>query len=101
MNEYYLRAPDEQTMVDALKAAGFQTSRGQLQYESRQHCLILRGTLYEPTGKMLTDDEGFEYPEMQVVDGYHADLYADALPAELEQYRIEPTTPTFRRAQHI
>lgn len=99
MNEYYLKAPDEQTMVDALKAAGFRTSDGRLQYESRQHCLILRGTLHEQTGNMLTDDEGFEYSEMQAVEGYHADLYADALPAELEQYRIEPRTPQFGRAK--
>lgn len=99
MNEYYLKAPDEQTMVEVLKAAGFKTSDGQLQYESRQHCLILRGTLYKPTGKMLTDDEGFEYPEMQAVDGYHADLYAGSLPAELGPSRTDPRTPQFRRAK--
>lgn len=98
MNEYYLKASDEQTLIDTLKAAGFKTSDGQLQYESRQHCLILRGTLHEPTGKMLTDDEGFEYPEMQAVDGYHADLYAESLPAELEPHQTEPKTPQFQRA---
>ena len=32
------------------------------------------GSIYEATGKTLTDDEGNEYPEMAAVAGYHANL---------------------------
>ena len=32
------------------------------------------GSIYEATGKTLTDDEGNEYPEMAAVTGYHANL---------------------------
>ena len=32
------------------------------------------GSIYAPTGKTLTDDEGNEYPEMAAVSGYHANL---------------------------
>ena len=32
------------------------------------------GSIYEATGKPLTDDEGNEYPEMAAVAGYHANL---------------------------
>tara|TARA_R100000773_G_C4218510_1_gene116969 strand:+ start:950 stop:1378 length:429 start_codon:yes stop_codon:yes gene_type:complete len=32
------------------------------------------GSIYEATGKTLTDDEGNEYPEMAAVPGYHANL---------------------------
>lgn len=32
------------------------------------------GSIYEATGKTLTDDEGNSYPEMVAVPGYHANL---------------------------
>ncbi len=32
------------------------------------------GSIYEATGKTLTDDDGNEYPEMTAVAGYHANL---------------------------
>ena len=32
------------------------------------------GSIYEATGKTLTDDEGDSYPEMAAVSGYHANL---------------------------
>ena len=32
------------------------------------------GSIYEATGKTLTDDDGNEYPEMAAVAGYHANL---------------------------
>ena len=40
--------------------------------------LDIIGTIYKPTGNMLTDEEGFEYPEMAAIDGYHANLIADS-----------------------
>ena len=32
------------------------------------------GVLQKPTGVMLTDDEGFEYPEMAALDGWHVNI---------------------------
>ena len=32
------------------------------------------GTLHEPTGATLTDDEGMEYPEMQAMTGWHINI---------------------------
>lgn len=40
--------------------------------------LDIIGAIWKETGNMLTDDEGLEYPEMAAVDGYHANLIADA-----------------------
>ena len=34
------------------------------------------GTIYAPTGETLTDAEGFEYPEMAAIEGFHANLKA-------------------------
>ena len=32
------------------------------------------GTIQKPTGVTLTDGEGFEYPEMVALDGYHVNV---------------------------
>lgn len=98
MNTYYLKAIDEDSLIEALQLAGYVGKDGVLQTDSKEHCIILRGVLYEPTGRMLTDEEGYEYPEMQPIDGYHADLYSSTLPVELESYQILPNTPQFTRA---
>jgi hypothetical protein len=53
--------------------------------------LDIIGVIYKPTGTMLTDEEGFEYPEMAAIDGYHANLIAEA---GLDLPTIEaPATP--------
>ena len=53
------------------------------------------GTIYKPTGIMLKDKEGMEYPEMKALDGYHVNvrLGADEDDTILEAYTIEPTNP--------
>lgn len=53
----------------------------------------LIGTIFEPTGKMLTDDEGNEYPEQVAIPGYHVNIRADAPIEELEAYRVYPNNP--------
>ena len=53
------------------------------------------GTIYKPTGRMLTDSEGNEYPEMQPVEGYHINAL-DLTPEDyekLEPYIVYPETP--------
>jgi hypothetical protein len=35
------------------------------------------GLIYKPTGEMLTDDEGMEYPEMAPIEDWHSNLIAD------------------------
>ena len=51
------------------------------------------GTIYEPTGVMLTDSEGFEYPETQQIAGFHVNFPTDV--PEIAQYKLDPqpTTP--------
>ena len=53
----------------------------------------LIGTIYKPSGVMLTDEEGNEYPEMVALEGYHV----NALPPladGLESYVVAPSTPS-------
>lgn len=102
MSEYktfHIHAPSEQAVVDMIKQAGFATSDGRIQYEGRNHCFILRGTIYEPTGNTIVDDEGLEIPELAPVSGVHADLYTTGeLPAPLSEYQTTPANPPYRRA---
>jgi hypothetical protein len=51
------------------------------------------GTIYKPTGKMLTTPEG-EVPEMAPLDGWHVNVrHTDETP-ELEAFRVFPVTPS-------
>lgn len=49
------------------------------------------GLIYEPTGVMLTDSEGGEYPEMHSVAGWHVNTVGE-VPEWLE-FRVTPTIP--------
>ena len=41
---------------------------------SHDYAIDIVGVIHEPTGTMLTDDEGNEYPEMAPVDGWHINI---------------------------
>ena len=41
---------------------------------SHDYAIDVVGTLQEPTGTMLTDDEGNEYPEMAPMAGWHINI---------------------------
>ena len=57
------------------------------------------GVIMDPTGNMLTDDEGNEYPEMAPLVGWHINirLSGDARRADVEAldavYGVTPTSP--------
>ena len=48
------------------------------------------GTIYKPTGEMLTGDDG-EYPAMAALEGFHVNVLADA--PELSIYQVFPAVP--------
>jgi hypothetical protein len=66
---------------------------------SADHAFDTIGLIYKATGNMLTDDEGFEYPEMDPVPGWHINLRirGDYMRAEAEaidaEYGVDPSTP--------
>ena len=41
---------------------------------SHDYAIDVVGLIHEPTGTMLTDDEGNEYPEIAPVDGWHVNI---------------------------
>ena len=99
MATYHLKATDEQALWTALEAAdlavkdydpedplnsppadydymedGEFVKTGAYEWMADTPMLDIIGTMYRETGTMLTDSEGIEYPEMEPIDGYHANL---------------------------
>ena len=66
---------------------------------SANHAFDIIGLIHKATGNMLTDAEGFEYPEMAPVDGWHVNLRirGDYMRDEAEAidaaWGVSPVTP--------
>ena len=106
----YLRAADEAAMIDALDAAGLvgadpETGDQIIGGDPLRIRVSVLGIFHEPTGETLTDGEGFEYPEMAPVPGYHVNVLVH--PDHEAAYRSaladvlldpEPVTPQVKYA---
>ena len=119
MATYYLKATDEQALWTALEAADLAVKyydpedplnsrpadldmeeewdgpTGAYEWRSLSPMLDIIGTMYRETGNMLTTDDGMEYPEMEAIEGYHANLREDLTAAqEAELPTVDaPATP--------
>lgn len=116
MKTYYLKAADEQSLWEALEAAGLAHKEydisdplnqppseitdeaweptGEYDWVQDVAMLDVIGTMYSETGNMLTDAKGFEYPEMVAQDGYHANLRTDLTEAQLAALPTIPAPST-------
>ena len=89
------------TVVDE-EGVETQTPDGQSYLVSHTHdyAIDVVGTIYEPTGETLTDDEGVAYPEMAPVDGWHVNirLVGDAMRETVEaldaSHGVTPNSPS-------
>ena len=67
---------------------------------SHDYAIDVVGVLQEPTGTMLTDDEGNEYPETAPVDGWHVnvrlvgDAMRETVEALNETHGVTPNSPS-------
>ena len=50
------------------------------------------GTIYKPSGVMLTDTDGNEYPQMVAVEGYHVNVLPSDDMSLVEPYIVEVNT---------
>ena len=90
-NDFYIKLASEADMPVALAAFYRQDSTTvvdpdtgeehvQLEGEpylvatTHDYAIDIVGVIYKPTGNMLTDDEGNEYPEIAPLDGYHLNI---------------------------
>lgn len=67
---------------------------------THDYAVDILGVIHEPTGVILTDAEGNEYPETAPVPGWHVNLrlLSDAMRAEAEAlaatYGLTPSSPS-------
>jgi hypothetical protein len=90
-NDFYLKLASEAEMPTALAAFYKQdyttivdpeTGEESTQIEgdpyfvsdTADYAIDVVGVIQKPTGVTLTDDEGYEYPEMAALDGWHVNL---------------------------
>ena len=98
LSEFYRQ--DYVTVVDD-EGNETQTPEGDayLVTHSHDYAISVVGTLHEPTGTMLTDEEGNEYPEMQAMAGWHinirlvGDAVRETVEALDETHGVTPETP--------
>jgi hypothetical protein len=119
MIDYYLKFKDQAEAEDVLTNLGFLT---EVEDESGSLVLVSTGlasidfvgVIHKPTGKLLEDIDGNEYPELAPLEGYHVNLRLASLPVTqsvdevtgevieipspipdlLAPYIVEPTTPS-------
>jgi hypothetical protein len=116
MIDYYLKLASEADMPTVLSAfykqdtvtetnseTGEETvtpvGEPYLVQNTHDYAIDVVGVIYKPTGNMLTDDEGNEYPEMAPLDGWHinirliGDKMLEATEAVAAKYGVVPNTP--------
>jgi len=114
--DFYLRIPAESDMPTVLadfyrqdyvtnvdeEGVETQVAEGDayLVAHSHDYAIDVVGTIQEPTGTMLTDEEGNEYPEMAAIDGWHVNirLVGDAMRETVEaldvSHGVTPNSPS-------
>lgn len=90
IKDYFLRAETKEQIDVALEGAGILTiteseaENGEVEREYTYSAAVdYVGTVHRPTGAMITDDDGVEYPETAPVDGYHANVRGNLTPEQV------------------
>ena len=95
--DFYLKLANKASMTTVLSA--FYNEDDEFVSNTSDYSIDIVGTLHEPTGATLTDDEGMEYPEMQAMTGWHVNirLTGDAVRETVEvldtSYGVTPDAP--------
>jgi hypothetical protein len=78
MNDYYLKTTDLETLWNLLLEADLAETitdpDGNSFKVPKNIALDIIGTIYKPTGNMITTDQGMTYPEQVAIDGFHANI---------------------------
>lgn len=90
--DIHLKFPDEATAVSLMLEAGLleqvtDEEGNTFNIQGQGQMIDIIGPIYKATGTMLTDEEGFEYPEMADVGGWHVNMRGE-LPESIAPYKI-------------
>jgi hypothetical protein len=84
--DIHLKFPDEATATRLMLETGLlQQVKDQI-VQGQGQMIDIIGPIYKATGVMLTGEEGFEYPEMADIGGWHVNMRGE-LPEALVPYK--------------
>lgn len=86
MKDYTLKFADEAEAMSVLFSSDAENQK------QLYAAVDIIGTIYKPTGNMLTSEEG-SFPEMAPVDGWHVNVRHTAEAPELDVYAVFPRNP--------
>ena len=100
LHDFYKQ--DTETTVDEETGEETTTNVGDpyLVPNTSDYAIDIVGTLYEPTGVILTDAEGLDYPEMQAITGWHVNIrlpndnMSTIVDSIYETYGVTPESPS-------
>jgi len=100
LHDFYKQ--DTETTVDEETGEETTTNVGDpyLVPNTSDYVIDIVGTLYEPTGVILTDAEGLDYPEMQAITGWHVNIrlpndnMSTIVDSIYETYGVTPESPS-------
>lgn len=99
MKDYFLRAQSREQLDQALIDAGLLTIADDEPITSPEVAILdYIGQIPEETGRMVTDEDGNEYPEMVLSAEYHANLRGTFTQDQLDKL---PTIPWPKKPYRI
>lgn len=93
--DIHLKFPNEATATSLMLATGLLRQVEDQIVQGQGQMIDIIGPIYKPTGVILTDEEGFEYPEMADIGGWHINMRGE-LPEALQPYKITVTGTPYR-----
>ena len=99
MTDFYLKFEDREEAIAVLSIITTQDDTGETVWRQDMASVAEVDPIYAETGNMLTDAEGFEYPEREMLEGFHVNVrswreditdFLEALPSE---NLPDPATP--------
>lgn len=93
--DIHLKFPDESTATSLMLAAGLLQQVEDQIVQGEGQMIDIIGPIHKPTGTMLTNAEGVEYPEMADVGGWHVNMRGE-LPEAIKPFKITVTGTPYR-----
>jgi len=98
--DIHLKFPDETTATRLMLETGLLTQvtdkNGNIfNVQGQGQMIDIIGAIYKPTGDMLTSEDGFDYPVLAEVGGWHVNMRGE-LPESLSPYKITVSGTPYR-----
>jgi hypothetical protein len=97
--DIHLKFPDEAKANSLMLAAGLlqqvTDDDGNVTNVQGHQMIDIIGSIYKPTGVMLTNEDGSKYPEMADVGGWHVNMRGE-VPASIKPYVITVSGTPYR-----